>query len=106
MKTGDDDRDASLEGPDWFDVKRFPKWTFASTKISPVTANAFTIEGLLTIHGVARPERLDATVSGAPAHPVYHATGAIDRHAFGMTVTRLDPVIGNPVNVTLDVVLR
>jgi polyisoprenoid-binding protein YceI len=106
MKTGDDDRDASLESPDWFDVKRYPKWTLASTKITPTSANTFTMEGLLTIHGVARPERLDVTVGGTPARPAYHATGTIDRHAFGMTVTRLDPVIGNPVDITLDVVLK
>jgi polyisoprenoid-binding protein YceI len=106
IKTGEDDRDGVLQTPDWFDVKQYPTWTFTSTKISPADANAFGMDGLLTIHGVTRSEHLDVTVTGTPAHPTYHATGTIDRHAFGMTVTRLDPAIGNPVSVTLDVTLK
>jgi polyisoprenoid-binding protein YceI len=106
IKSADDDRDAALQGPDWFDVKRFPIWTFVSAKITATAKDEFAMDGLLTIHGVARSQRLDVTVGGTPAHPVYHATGTIDRHAFEMTVTRLDPVIGNPVDVTLDIALR
>jgi polyisoprenoid-binding protein YceI len=106
IKSGDDDRDAALQGPEWFDVKRFPTWTFASTKIAPTTPDAFTMDGLLTIHGVARSERLFVKISGTPAHPLYQATGTIDRHAFGMTVTRLDPVIGGTIDVMLDVALK
>ena len=64
------------------------------------------MDGLLTIHGVARNEHLDVTVAGTPAHPSYRATGTIDRHAFGMPVTRLDPVIGGSVDVILDVTLK
>jgi hypothetical protein len=55
-----------------------------------------------TRHQPARSTRrngLDA------AHPIYHATAPIDRHAFGMTITRLDPVIGDTANVTLIVTL-
>ena len=37
---------------------------------------------------------------------VYHAVGHIDRHAFGMKGMRLDPVIGEIVDVTLDVALK
>lgn len=106
IKTGDDDRDASLQGPDWFDVKRFPTWTFESTRITPSSATAFTMQGTLTIRGAGQNERLDVTVTGTPERPRYHATGTIDRHAFGMPVTRLDPVIGNPVRITLDIVLN
>ncbi len=106
IKTGEDDRDGVLQTVDWFDVKQYPTWTFTSTKISPSGSNAFAMDGLLTIHGVTRSEHLDVTVTGAPGHPVYHATGTIDRHAFGMATTRLDPAIGNPVGVTLDVTLK
>jgi len=106
IRTGDDDRDGVLQTPDWFDTKKFPTWTFTSTKISPSGAGAFTMDGLLTLHGVTQSERLDVSVGGTPAHPTYHATGQIDRHAFGMATTRLDPVIGNPVDVTLDIALK
>lgn len=106
IKTGEDERDGVLQSPDWFDVAQFPTWTFVSTAIVQTSPDAFTMDGLLTIRGVARDERLDVVVSGSAAHPVYRATGEIDRHAFGMATTRLDPVIGNPVEITLDVALQ
>lgn len=106
VKTDDPDRDASLRSADFFDAAKFPTWTFASSKIVPAGAASFTMDGTLTIHGVAQPEELAVTIGGTPDRPVYHVVGKIDRHAFGMSITRLDPVIGNPVDVTLDVVLK
>ena len=106
IETGEPDRDRSLESPDFFDTNKFPQWTFASTKIVPRGSNAFEMDGDLTVHGVTRPEQLDVTVTGSPEDPVYHATGKIDRHAFGMATTRLDPTIGGTVDITLDVALK
>jgi polyisoprenoid-binding protein YceI len=106
VATDDPDQTGCIRSPDYFDVKQFPTWTFNSTKITPDGANAFGVDGMLTIHGVAQPEHLDVTVSGDPAHPTYHAVGEIDRHAFGMKGARLDPVIGGTADVTLDIVLK
>ncbi|HTU81365.1 MAG TPA: YceI family protein [Candidatus Acidoferrales bacterium] len=106
VKTDESDRDDSLRSPDFFDVAKYPRWTFASTKIVPDGKTSFTMDGSLTIHGVAQPEELRVTVGGTPAQPTYHAIGTVDRHAFGMSTTRLDPAIGNPVDVTLDVSLQ
>jgi polyisoprenoid-binding protein YceI len=104
--SGDRDRDESLVSPDFFDVKDYPSWTFTSTKITPVNATAFGVDGTLTLHGVSAPEHLDVTVRGDVAHRVYHAIGHIDRRAFHMSVTRLDPAIGNIVDTTLDITLK
>ena len=106
VSSGDRDRDASLASPDFFDVKAFPAWTFAGTKITPQGANAFGVDGTLTVHGVSAPEHLDVTIRGDAAHRTYHAVGHIDRQAFHMAVTRLDPVIGKIVDVTLDITLK
>lgn len=100
--TDEPDRDAAMQDPDWFDTAKYPTWTFASTKITPA-AKGFTMDGTLTIRGVAQPETLTVVASGDPSHPTYVATGEIDRKKFGMIPTRLDPVIGNPVDVTLDI---
>jgi polyisoprenoid-binding protein YceI len=106
MDSGDRDRDASLESADYFDTKKFPTWTFASTKIVPTGPAAFRAEGTLTMHGVAQPETLDVSVRGDAAHPLYHALGHVDRRAFALKGTRLDPVIGNVADITLDVALK
>jgi polyisoprenoid-binding protein YceI len=106
IKTDEPDRDRSLVSPDFFDTARFPYWTFTSTKIVAKGANAFEMDGDLTLHGQTQPEVLDVKVSATPDHPRYHAVGHIDRHAFGMTRTRLDPTIGSTVTVTLDVTVE
>ena len=100
------DRDAALRSPDFFDTQQYPEWTFTSTKIVAHGERAFSMDGMLTIHGVTQPEHLDVTLGGDPNHPAYHAVGKIDRHAFGMKVTRLDPTIGGTADVTLDVILQ
>jgi polyisoprenoid-binding protein YceI len=106
LRTDEPDRDASLASSDYFDTKAFPAWTFVSTKITRSGARAFAMEGLLTMHGVTQPEHLDVTVSGDATLPVYHAVGHVDRRAFGMKGTRLDPVIGTIADVTLEIGLR
>jgi polyisoprenoid-binding protein YceI len=107
IATADLDRDASLRSPDFFDTNRFPTWSFTSTRIVPHGAAAFEMDGNLTIHGVTRPEKLDVTVAGAgAANPAYHAAAHIDRRAFGMATTRLDPAIGGIADVTLDITLK
>src|SRR5690349_23311985 len=106
VSSGEPDRDRALASPDFFDAQKYPRWTFVSTNVVPKGGDAFEMDGDLTIHGVTRPVRLNASVRGTVAHPAYHATGQIDRHAFCMAVTRLDPTIGGSVDLTIDVVLR
>jgi polyisoprenoid-binding protein YceI len=106
VSSGDRDRDAALVSSDFFDVKADPEWTFSSTRITPVSSTAFGVDGTLTLHGVPAPEHLDVTVRGDAAHRVYHAIGHIDRRAFHMPITRLDPAIGNIVDATLDITLK
>ncbi len=106
ISTDEPDRNRALESPDFFDAEKFPQWTFTSTRIVPKGPNAFEMDGNLTIHGVTQPEELSVTASGTSAHPAYHATGQIDRHAFGMAITRLDPTIGGTAEITLDVTLK
>jgi polyisoprenoid-binding protein YceI len=105
VQTDEPDRDKALRSPDFFDTKKFPQWMFTSSKIVPEGPDAFEMDGDLTIHGVTRPETLKVTVTGDAAKPLYHATAEIDRHAFGMATTRLDPVIGTSIEVTLDIAL-
>jgi len=106
LRTGDDDRDGVLQTPDWFDTRRFPVWTFTSTEIVATGNDTFGVDGMLTMHGVSVPEHLDVTVTGDAAHPRYRATAHVDRHAFGMAITRLDPVIGGVVDLTLDIAVE
>lgn len=106
VSTGDPDQTGCIQSPDYFDVKKFPTWTFSSTKITQHDATSFGIDGTLTMHGVTQPEHFDVTIQSAGGRQVYHAVGQIDRHVFGMKGSRLDPAIGGIADITMDVVLK
>ncbi len=106
VSTGDPDQTGCIQSPDYFDVKKFPTWTFTSTKITTNSPTSFGIDGMLTMHGVVQPEHFDVTIQNAGGHQVYHTVGQIDRHVFGMKGSRLDPAIGGIASVTMDVVLK
>lgn len=106
INTHDPDRDDSLQGPDWFDTEHFPLWRFSDTGITPTSDTTFTVNGMLTIHGVTQPVSIKATVVRGLPKPVYHAQAELDRRAFGMRITPIDGMIGNDLELTLDIIVR
>lgn len=106
IDSGDPDRDGDLQGPDWFDTKRFPIWTFASTSVTTKTPGVFAIAGMLSVHGTSVPVTLETTLVRRSPAPIYRAVAHVDRHAFGMAVTRIDPLVGSDVEIDLDIHLQ
>jgi polyisoprenoid-binding protein YceI len=54
ISTRDEQRDAHLKSPDFFDVEKFPTITFKSKKVTATGGDSFTVVGDLTIHGVTK----------------------------------------------------
>ena len=104
IATDDRDRDDDLQGPDWFDTKAFPLWTFRSDAIAPAPGG-FTMHGTLAVHGVPQAVVLNVTIVRGLPHAAYHATGTLDRHGFGMHRTPMDGLIGGTIDLALDVEL-
>lgn len=52
--------DDQLKEDQWFDVAKYPKATFTSTKVTPTGKDSATIAGNLTLHGVTKPVTLKA----------------------------------------------
>src|ERR1700757_964786 len=59
IHTRDEQRDAHLKSPDFFDVERFPTLYFKSKSISIVRDGELTVEGDLTIRGITHKVRFD-----------------------------------------------
>jgi polyisoprenoid-binding protein YceI len=85
----DENLNAHLQSPDFFDAERHPELTFESSEID-LDGSAVTIRGGITIRGVERPIELTGTL----AEPITDAYGrerlglrleaAIDRTSFGV----------------------
>jgi polyisoprenoid-binding protein YceI len=68
INTGNKKRDDHLKGPDFFNVKQFPKLTFKSTKVEK-KGDAYSVTGDLTIHGVTKSVTVDVKKTGMGKDP-------------------------------------
>ncbi len=114
IHTRDEQRDAHLKSADFFDVEKFPKLSFKSTKVTRVADGELAVAGDLTIHGVTR--NVVFTVEGptAPGKDPWgntriglSATTKINRKDFGLTwnspLETGGILVGDEVTITLDV---
>ena len=115
IDTRESQRDAHLKSADFFDIEKFPKITFKSTRISDVSGDTFKLTGDLSIHGVTRPVTLDVTSEGRGKDPWggeragFSATGKIKRSDFGLTWNQAletgGILVGDEIKINLDVEL-
>ena len=114
INTREADRDTHLKSADFLDVEKFPKLTFASTRVTSTGEGELQVEGDLTIHGVTR--KVVFTVEG-PTPPGKDpwgntrigltATTKINRKDFGLTWNAAletgGILVGDEVTITFDV---
>ena len=83
-KTGDEQRDASLPSPDWFDSTAHPSAAFTATKFTQSSEGKYVAHGILKLRGVSKPLDVpfDLKVDGPKA--TVSARTSLDRLAFGV----------------------
>jgi polyisoprenoid-binding protein YceI len=118
--TGEPSRDEHLRGPDFLDIEKYPKITFAGNHVEPVGCFDYRVVGDLTIRGVTRKTELRVTYlgqwetswwdEGVDKGPVlragFVAKTEINRHDFGVNwnspISRNGLVVGTTVLITID----
>jgi polyisoprenoid-binding protein YceI len=113
IDTRDEQRDAHLRSPDFFDVERFPTVTFRSTGVGHASGNRFAVDGDLTIRGVTRPVRLDVELDGVTQDPwgrtraAFSARTQVNREDFGLTWNQAletgGVLVGKDVTIEIEV---
>lgn len=106
-------RDNHLKGDGFLDVAKYPKMTFVSTSVKPVSKNTLAVTGNLTLHGVTKPvtltlqhlgttrdERSKKDVAG------FKVTGTFKRADFGVGANLPAPLIGEDVNIVVDALMQ
>jgi polyisoprenoid-binding protein YceI len=114
IDTNNEKRDKHLRSDDFFDVEKYPKITFESTKVSDVSADKKSgkLHGKLTIHGVENPVVLDSKFLGAGKDPYgnrkagFSGTVTIDRKDYGLnwnnTLEAGGVLVGDEVEIRID----
>jgi polyisoprenoid-binding protein YceI len=68
--TGNDQRDAHLKSPEFFDVVKYPAITFRSVRADAVDGDgSWVLHGDLTINGITKPISLDVEWGGVVKDP-------------------------------------
>ena len=113
IRTGEDQRDAHLKSPDFFDVEKFPTLTFKSKGVRIVRDGELSVNGDLTIHGVTRPVSFAVEGPTPPSKDPWgntriatSASTKINRKDFGLTWNAAletgGILVGEEVTITLD----
>lgn len=63
ITTGNDQRDGHIRSADFFEVEKYPEWTFRSTGIA-AKGEDYVLTGDLTLKGVTKPVELDLELNG------------------------------------------
>jgi polyisoprenoid-binding protein YceI len=96
-----------LKTPDFFDVEKFPKATFSSTKIvhdANEPADAYTITGNFDLHGVKKAITFPATIQFGPDDVTVKSEFTINRKDFGiMYAGKADDLVRDGVVIRLDI---
>ena len=104
--TDEDGLTKHLQTPDFFDVAKYPKATFSSTKIESSTAGGAThkVTGNFELHGIKKLISFPATIQVAPDVVSVNAEFAIDRKDFGLLFPgKADDLIRDGVVIKLTV---
>ncbi len=93
-------RDTHLRSGDFFEVEKYPTFTYAATGASPADDGGLKVTGSLTIKDQSRPLELLVTASQpAPDRAILTAEAEIDRRQWGMTWAKMGAGVINQVVV-------
>lgn len=104
IDTGVEKRDDHLRGPDFFNVKQFPKLTFKSTSAT-ATGDTLSVPGELTIHGVTKTVTFELRKIGQGPGPGgknrigFSTDHVIKRSDFGMD--KMLPAVGDEITLMI-----
>lgn len=82
-KTGNDDRDSTLQSADFFNVAKFAQARYTATKFRSLGGNQYAADGNLTLRGVTKPVTLTFTWTPG-AQPVLAGKATVKRLDFGV----------------------
>lgn len=110
--TGDEKRDEHLRSADFFDAATYPAITFKSTSLDFKSADDFTINGELTMHGVTAPVKIKAEQTGEGTNPWgqdvagFEGTAKVNRKDFGLNwnaaLEKGGVLVGDEIKISLE----
>jgi polyisoprenoid-binding protein YceI len=105
LDIGDDDSDAEVRKPAWFDSARYPQATFRATAIRPGAGGHFEASGPLTIKGRTQTVTVAVTVQRSGGANVFDGSFELSRKAYGIGDPAWEGVLDDGVRVHFHLVV-
>jgi polyisoprenoid-binding protein YceI len=112
VNSGNEQRDAHIKAPDFFDVEKYPTATFTSTGVR-ADGDKFALDGEFTLKGVTKPVTLDLEFNGTNpgmghgAVAGFTASVVLNRKDFGvggdLPLETGGVILGDKVAITLEI---
>lgn len=109
ISTNNEQRDAHLKNPDFFDAENHPQIVFQSDKLEKINEEEYKVYGRLTIRGITKQITLNAEYGGVTVDPWgntrtgFTISGKINRKdfgvSFGMVTEAGNVVVGDEVKL-------
>jgi len=113
IDTRDENRDAHLKAPDFFDVEQHPQISFHTTTIAAGDEGRIRLAGEITLKGITKPIELQGQVAEGGADPWgnerigFEVEGVIDRRDFDLKWNQTLPngnlLVSNEVKLIVSV---
>ncbi len=113
IDTGDENRDAHLKAPDFFDVDQYPEITFRTTALQAAEDGKVRLAGQITMKGITKPIELTGTAAEGGTDPWgnerigFEVEGVIDRRDFELKWNQTLPngnlLVSNEVKLLVSV---
>jgi polyisoprenoid-binding protein YceI len=108
IDTGIPELDKHLKSPSFFDVEKYPTATFTSNRVKVTGKNMAQVTGILTLHGVSKPEVIKMKLNKSGENPInnketvgFSGTTQIKRSDFG--INTLLPGLGDNVKINIEI---
>ncbi|MEO6316031.1 MAG: YceI family protein [Chitinophagaceae bacterium] len=112
IHTGQEQRDAHLTSPDFFDAANFPTLSFESASLTPAGGSDYKMKGDFTMKGITKPIEMDVDFGGIQKDLYgqtvagFEITGKIKRSEFGLTWSAVTEagglVVGEDVKIHIN----
>ena len=115
VSTQEEQRDAHLKSPDFFDSEKYPEMTFRSASMKDLGDETYELEGILKIKDIEKTVKLDVEFGGLMKDPWgnekagFTVEGKINRKDWGLNWNAVleagGVMVGDEIRITCDVEL-
>jgi polyisoprenoid-binding protein YceI len=102
---GDDDYNAEVRKPAWFDTAHFPKASFEATGLKPLGGGKFQAEGTLNLKGKTQALTVPVTVSSAGGASVFDGSVPVSRGYFAIGDAEWKDTVADQVLIKFHIVV-